>query len=322
MKQPLVSVIIPTYKRNDSLKRAIDSVLKQTYENYEIIVVDDNDEDSVFRLSNEKLMKEYSNNKKVVYLKHKKNLNGAAARNTGISYSRAKYIAFLDDDDEFMEKKLELQVKKLEKLDKSWGAVYCNYSIFRKNRLIFKNRKNVSGNLMKDLLLKDVKIYAGSTLLVRKRVLDELNGFDTTFNRHQDWEFLIRFFRKYKIGVVNQNLVKIHKDDTSNFPNSELLIRTKKKFFLKFNDDIKKMETYIQKEIYKRHLLDIVRALIRERNLLNAVKVFKKAKRYSRISLLELLTLFFTFVDTIFHFKYMIIYFINNNNLIKRKLEI
>ena len=116
-----MGIIIPTYKRNTTLERAINSVLNQTIGNLEIIVVDDNDEKSKYRKLNEKLMSKYRNNSKVIYLKHKRNLNGAAARNTGILYSKSKYIAFLDDDDEYLEKKIELQIKLLKQLDNTWG---------------------------------------------------------------------------------------------------------------------------------------------------------------------------------------------------------
>ena len=108
--QPLVSVIIPTYKRLGMLGRAIDSVLNQTYNNIEIIIVDDNNEDSEYRKETERFMKKYDDNIEIKYVKHKQNKNGAAARNTGINNANGVYIAFLDDDDEFSPKKIELQI--------------------------------------------------------------------------------------------------------------------------------------------------------------------------------------------------------------------
>ncbi len=79
MQNPVVSVIIPTYQRNSSLERAITSVLNQTFKNFEIIIVDDNDENSIFRKKNEALMRKYENNERIVYLKHEKHANGAVA---------------------------------------------------------------------------------------------------------------------------------------------------------------------------------------------------------------------------------------------------
>ena len=85
MKEKMVSVIIPTYKRADYLTRAIDSVLNQTYNNIEIIVVDDNNSNSTDRKNTESIMQKYNENSKIKYIKHSKNMNGSAARNTGVS---------------------------------------------------------------------------------------------------------------------------------------------------------------------------------------------------------------------------------------------
>ena len=91
-----VSTIITTYRRADMLKRAIDSVLNQTYSNIEVIVVDDNDEKSEDRKNTEEIMTSYANNPKVKYIKHKVNMNGAAARNTGIKNSTNSHAHVLE----------------------------------------------------------------------------------------------------------------------------------------------------------------------------------------------------------------------------------
>ncbi len=307
MSQTIVSVIIPTYKRNTKLERAINSVLNQTIDNFEIIVVDDNDEKSKYRKLNEKLMSKYQNNNKIIYLKHKKNLNGAVARNTGIFYSTSKYIAFLDDDDEYLEKKIELQIKLLEQLDNTWGAVYCGYSEYRKNKLSSKNLGLSYGNLKNKLLLKESAICAGSTLLIKRSILNELNGFDIAFSRHQDWELLIRFFRKYKIAFVNSNLVKIYLDDNrKNRADTENLILIKKKFLKKYKKDIEEMPIGLQKEVYKRHYLEITRSYIKNKNINRAVKYYKKSKNYSKISLFDYVKLILTLIDSIIPIKYFL----------------
>ena len=124
MEQPLVSIIIPTYKRPDTLDRAINSVLNQTYKNIEVIVVDDNNPDTEARSKTEHIMSVYADNPRVRYIKHEKNKNGSAARNTGARYSQAKYVAFLDDDDEFFPEKIEAQVKRLEELPDEYAVCY------------------------------------------------------------------------------------------------------------------------------------------------------------------------------------------------------
>ena len=94
-----VSVIIPTFKRPGELGRAINSVLAQTYSNIEVVVVDDNNDGDEFRKETELFMKRFESNDRVKYIKHTKNQNGSAARNTGIANSDGEFIAFLDDDD-------------------------------------------------------------------------------------------------------------------------------------------------------------------------------------------------------------------------------
>ena len=303
MNKKLVSVIIPTYKRNTTLERAINSVLNQTIHNFEIIVVDDNDEKSNYRKLNEKLMKKYEGNDKVIYLKHKKNMNAAAARNTGILYSSSKHIAFLDDDDEYLANKLEQQVKLLEKLDDTCGAVYCGYSIYRKNKLLQRNLNFGHGNLKKKLLLMENPIGGGSTLLMKNSILKELDGFDITFSRHQDWELLIRFFRKYRIAYVNRILVKLHLDDRKNISDPENIVLIKEKYLRKFKKDIEEMPISLQKEIYKRHYLEITRSFIKNRKYNRAFEYYKKSKNYSKVLLLDYIKLLITLVDSILPIK-------------------
>src|SRR5690625_2563800 len=98
---PLVSVIIPTYKRPHMLARAIESVLNQTYINIEIIIVDDNSIESSYRKETIEFMRRYSEYNNILYVKHKENKGGSVARNTGIAIAKGKFVTFLDDDDEY-----------------------------------------------------------------------------------------------------------------------------------------------------------------------------------------------------------------------------
>ena len=303
MSKSIVSIIIPTFKRNTSLKRAINSVLNQTFNEYEIIVVDDNNEGSRYRKLNEKLMEDYKDNEKVIYIKHQKNLNGAAARNTGIKFSKSKYIAFLDDDDEYLPEKIDFQINVLEKLDETWGAVYCGYSKYKKNKLISTDLNSSYGNLKIKLLLMENPIAAGSTLLIRRSILNELNGFDITFLRHQDWELLMRFFKKYKIAYINQNLVKININDNVYITNPENLILTKEKFLKKYAKDIENLPINLQKEIYKRHYLEITRAFLKEKKVAKALSYYLKSKTYSKLSLIDYVKLIITLLDSIIPIK-------------------
>ena len=97
----MISIIITTYGEARDLKRAVISLQKQCTEDIEIIVVDDNAPDSAFRTETEHIMDCFSDNR-IVYIKHDKNKNGAAARNTGLKAAKGEFIAFLDNDDFYL----------------------------------------------------------------------------------------------------------------------------------------------------------------------------------------------------------------------------
>ena len=107
----LVSVVIPTYSRSDTLERALNGILKQTYQNLDIIVVDDNPPNSVYRLFVQQIIKKYASDQRIRYIQNTQNLGGAGARNVGIEAAKGEYIAFLDDDDEYYPEKIEKQLK-------------------------------------------------------------------------------------------------------------------------------------------------------------------------------------------------------------------
>src|SRR6056297_3803158 len=111
-----VSIIIPTYNRKKLLKNAIQSVLKQTYKNLEIVIVDDGSSDGTQNLIDN------INNNKIKYIRNEKSVGGSQARNIGINNSTGKYITFLDDDDEYLPEKIEKQVLKFN--NNNIGLVY------------------------------------------------------------------------------------------------------------------------------------------------------------------------------------------------------
>ncbi|MCF2583442.1 glycosyltransferase family 2 protein, partial [Bacteroides caecigallinarum] len=258
----LVSVIIPTYSRPTNLKRAIDSVLNQTYDNIELIVVDDNGLGTENQIKTEKVIHEYLSLKNFHYLKHETNKNGAAARNTGIKNSDGVYIAFLDDDDEFTPNKIAIQVKALEQLDNTWGGCYCNMLFKGRREKITNNKK--SGNLLEEMLLETAR-FNSSTLLFRKEVCIDLKGFDESYTRHQDWEFMIRFFRKYKIFLPPETCIvnRFFSFEHNNIPKSESFINIKKKFLEEFKDDIDKCKN--KNTIYHKQLMQVAYSLFVER---------------------------------------------------------
>jgi len=275
-KNPLVSVVIPTYGRSELLGRAIDSVLDQTYNNIEIIVVDDNDSNSEHRMHTENVLQTYLKNDQIIYLKHEKNSGGSVARNTGIKVSKGEYIALLDDDDEWFSEKLEKQIAYFETLGENVGVIYCSYMLeeFDGERECIRTEK---GDLTKSLLMLQFDPGASSTLVFRKNVLQDINYFDENFERHQDLEILIRLCRNHVIDVCPDVLLKIN---GHNFPAASKIEKVKKVFFHTFRNDIKKLSFMDQKKVYARHYIELSSLFFIERNFYKVLKYYLKAMAY------------------------------------------
>lgn len=305
-----VTVIIPTYKRCDMLGRAIDSVLNQSYKNVEIIVVDDNDNNSEYRKLTEEFMKKYNDCENLIYLKHKKNMNGAVARNTGLSKASGKYIAFLDDDDEFLVDKLGRQVETLRDLSDEYGAVYCGFNIVRGSKVIKSIRPQLQGNLFKDLLLMEWGTGSGSNVLFRRNVFNEIGVYDTTLVRHQDWDILLRMFKNFKIGVIDEPLLNIYKDSRINIPNAEKFSDVKRYFLGKFSEDIGLLGKEVENKIYHKHTLELSIAFIKNKKYKQAIKLYKQAAEICKVSLKNKfsLILIFLFVNTPFKEKILVLF--------------
>ena len=196
----LVSVVIPTYKRPDTLDRAIQSVLNQTLNDVEVIVVDDNNPDTEGRVLTESKMAQFANEQRVNYIKHERNKNGSAARNTGARAASGEWVAFLDDDDEFLPRKLENQLQVLEGKGEEWACCYSKYATRKEGKEPVESSEHREGNLYLEALMREFHIASGSNLLVRKDAFMAINGFDESFKRNQDIEFLARLLQKYKIA--------------------------------------------------------------------------------------------------------------------------
>ena len=155
---PLVSVVIPVYNGEEVLERAIKSVLSQTYPNIELIVVDDGSTDGTGEVA-----KRFP---EVNYLRHTKNINASSARNTGIKAASGDFIALLDSDDEWLPRKVMLQVQMLEGLDEEWQAVYAGHDIYAGGK-IESITEYPQGDLTYGILNLNYKMDAGSTVLYR-----------------------------------------------------------------------------------------------------------------------------------------------------------
>lgn len=230
---PLVSVIIPTFQRPNYLERALTSVLKQTYPNLEIIIVDDNNEGDTYRKKTEELLKKYSGYKNIKYLKHKNNLGVAEARNTGIKAATGKYICFLDDDDEYLPEKIYKQYLKFKnsKYNKL-GFVYCwakeVYSDGGLQRLI---RLNIKGRALAEHIIHG--LCGPQFIFLSAEIFSEV-GFFNKLIVGEDFDLILRILEKgYNVDLVSEILLVLHFHNKERLTNSLKQINTINYFFKK-----------------------------------------------------------------------------------------
>jgi glycosyltransferase involved in cell wall biosynthesis len=203
-----VSVIIPTRNRLALLKRAIKSVLLQTCKDMEIIIIDDCSTDGTGEyLANEQIPN-------FNYIKLVQKSGGAVARNHGIKEAKGKYIAFLDDDDEWLPDKLEKQIKCIEQ-NKNIGICYTGRKIISNDDSIKGLAKSYSFRYPPEenhycAIMKDNFVGVTSSVLIPREILLQLNGFDEKLPCYQDYELFIRILKNYKAVGINEPLVNYY----------------------------------------------------------------------------------------------------------------
>lgn len=205
-----ISVIIPTHNRCDLLPRAIKSVQDQTFKDLEIIVVSDGSTDD----TDEVMKKLAEEDPRINYISYHPGRNGNYARNTGIKASKGEYIAFLDDDDEWLPTKLEEQLKVMES-DEKIGLVYTGtHSIYADDGIEYDSFPKLHGDMSKQVLYSN---FAGSTttVMLRKSILDSAGLFDEKLPAMQDYDLWIRICQIAKVGVVSTPLVNYYNYNNS-----------------------------------------------------------------------------------------------------------
>lgn len=261
MENVKVSVIIPTYKRTEDITRALESVLAQTLEDVEVIVVDDNGIGSECGMATEAAMRPYLDNKRIKYIQHEKNKNGSAARNTGIKAAKGKYISFLDDDDIYRPDRLKKMCSKMDALDDSWGACYTGYIKHQSNGQEQYSAEKAEGDVFVQALMRSFYIGTGSNLFFRRAVIDDIGLFDETFKRNQDLEYIVRVLKKYKIAYVDEVLVeKFHDIRTVNLSFAQSVER-EETFRSKFIHYLKELPPKNQREIQIMWDIDWIRTM-------------------------------------------------------------
>lgn len=254
-----VSCVIITHNRVSLLKRAVNSVMNQTYKNIEVFVVDDASDDGTEAYG------ERLKNKGINYIRidKKDSKGGNYARNIGIEKSTGDYVAFLDDDDYWISDKLEKQVR-YAKDHPDVGMIYGGVSYEFDNKLLnYKSLPNP--NYQGDLIKKELFIspFASTiTLFVKKSILQEVGGFDINMKYWQEYELEIRLMQNTLVGFVPDIIAVVNRQGTvkrltSQYDNWELSVSylndKHKQLFSTLSDKMKKrkMEYYYREAAYR-----------------------------------------------------------------------
>lgn len=196
---PLVSVIIPTYDRPELLRRALTSVVSQSYENLEIIVVDDCPSEPA------KKVVERFDDSRIRYILHEQNKGVCGARNTGIKRSQGQLLAFLDDDDTWLKHKIQEQIN-LASNNTNTNLVYTgSKNVDDSGNTLSVSRPGIEGDVTKRLLLGDFISF--SSILVDRETIEQASLLDEDLTNWEDWEWCIRLSRHTDVGFINQTLV-------------------------------------------------------------------------------------------------------------------
>lgn len=276
--QPKVSIIMPTYKGANYIASSIESVLNQSYKNIELIVIDDNGLGTEEQLSTEIVCNKYIIDSRFVYLTHKSNKNGSAARNTGIKQASGKYIAFLDDDDLFISDKIQKQVELFETLSNDYGLVYGGliekYSEAKTKKIMPQDTQD----FLYDYLCG--KLYVcSSTIIIRRDVIEKVGYWDESFKRHQDMEYIVRIGAEFKVAYVDSVCITKVRVDRNLPQEGEKCKEFRLHYLRKMIPFIQEYSYKEQKEIYFVNYLAIAKSYLKNKKIMLPLYYAMKSKK-------------------------------------------
>lgn len=196
-----ISIIIPVYNRNEEIQRAILSVLKQSYQHFEIIIVDDNSSQDI------KKSIDVFNDNRIVYIKNKENHGVSYSRNVGMKASKYDLIALLDSDDEWLPGKLEEQIKYLIE-NINYNLVHTEEIWIRNGMRVNQKKKHrKSGG---DIFIPSLELcfMSPSSILIKKEIFTKYGMFDEELPVCEDYDMWLRILASEEAGFIETPLIK------------------------------------------------------------------------------------------------------------------
>ena len=245
LEQPFFSVVIPLFNKEKFIKATLQSVINQSYKNFEILIINDGSTDKSLNLTNE------FDDKRVKII-NQKNRGLSASRNKGVELAKAKYIAFLDADDLWNKDYLSIKYQLINKNSEYAFFGSPSKPFFNKNSPQLKSN---SFNLEKAKVISNyfkyrTNLFGYSSIVIKKSIFKEIGGFDTSYNYGEEEDFNIRCFRKYDLvyydefqshyrkGIRNQ-LTNPNKNFNRIIPDYDIYLANNK------NEDLKKYIEFI-----------------------------------------------------------------------------
>lgn len=244
------SIVLPTFRREDTLETTINSIVSQTYKNWELVIIDDNNANDPSRNKTESIVEAFIKKENIRYIKHDRNKGGAGARNTGIKNSKGDYIAFLDNDDLWVENKLEIFFQEIIKSSTDYSVWFSDYYIVTP-RLTFKaHHPTAEGNIFEKQLKGD-HVSSTSAVVVHKMCFEKVGTFDEKLPARQDYDMWLRISKDFKFKYINIPLTYIYRENNTDAISSSFENGYKGTLIVldKIKSLIEKFDTKKQREI-------------------------------------------------------------------------
>ncbi|MFB2937270.1 glycosyltransferase [Aerosakkonemataceae cyanobacterium BLCC-F154] len=245
---PLISVIIPVFNSEKTIQETIESVLNQSFTDFELIVINDGSQDASL-----KIISNIKDSRLKVF--SYPNSGVSASRNRGISQATGEFISFLDSDDIWTSDKLETQLKALQVNHQAGVAYSWTTYIDESGKFLYPgNQVSLTGNVYEQLLLQNF-IESGSNVLIRREALNQVGGFDESLFGPEDWDLLIRLAAQYDFVVVPipQILYRMSANSISSsiFRQEKASLTVIEKAFAKAPNSLKHLKKYSIANVYK-----------------------------------------------------------------------
>lgn len=265
----MISIIVPVYEHPDLLRDALDSIGNQTTDDYEVLVVDDASSTDF-----EPVIDDYDDRVRLVT--HEENRGAAAARNTGIEHADGDHIAFLDADDTWKPTKLERQRDVFENGDNDLGLVYTGFVQYELDGSEWERHPEARGDIYLEELERD-RVHPTSTVMVRRSVVEEVGGFDTSLPSRQDYDLWIRITEQYDVDFVDEILVEKREQEDSISKDFESRIRGDQAVLQKVRNRLGEFGVLSKSKILSYHYHVLGRDYESNGNRLGAVKYLSLA---------------------------------------------